>query len=104
MHTAMNVKISSNFKFTVSSIQYMPNGELHISLSSGEPNDTNYEYTANLGDGGAMEKPSISLAQYTSDFTESHTVKEKTKISYRLMLKHLRDYGDIDLEHITTAS
>ena len=32
----MNIKIASNFNFTVSSIQYAPNGELHITLSSGE--------------------------------------------------------------------
>ena len=90
----MNIKISSDFKFTVSSIQYMPNGELHISLSSGEDTNVNYEYKASLGDGVAMEKPSISLLQYARDFTEFHQVKEKTKSSYLLMLRQLRTFGE----------
>ena len=32
----MNIRIESNFNFSVSSIQYAPNGELQITLASSE--------------------------------------------------------------------
>lgn len=94
MHVTMNIKISSDFKFTVSSIQYMPNGELHISLSSGEDTNVNYEYKASLGNGEAMEKPSISLLQYARDYTKRSNIQPKTKSTYHLMCNHLQQYGD----------
>lgn len=98
----MNVKISSDFKFTVASIQYMPNGELHISLSSGEDTNVNYEYKANLGDGVAMEKPSISLLQYARDYTQRSNIQPKTKSTYYLMCNHLAQYGDCAIDKVTT--
>ena len=61
----MNIRIESNFNFSVSSIQYAPNGELQITLASGEcQTDSRYQYTASLGSGQAEEKPSVSLLQY----------------------------------------
>ena len=46
----MNVRIESDFHFSVASIQYTPQGELCISLTSGDsPSPTRYQYTANLG-------------------------------------------------------
>lgn len=98
----MNVKISSDFKFTVASIQYMPNGELHISLSSGEDTKVNYEYKANLGDGVAMEKPSISLLQYARDYTQRSNIQPKTQSTYHLMCNHLAQYGDCAIDKVTT--
>ena len=98
----MNIKISSDFKFTVSSIQYMPNGELHISLSSGEDTNVNYEYKASLGNGEAMEKPSISLLQYARDYTQRSNIQLKTKSTYHLMCNHLQQYGDCAIDKVTT--
>lgn len=98
----MNVKISSDFKFTVASIQYMPNGELHISLSSGEDTKVNYEYKASLGDGVAMEKPSISLLQYARDYTQRSNIQPKTQSTYHLMCNHLAQYGDCAIDKVTT--
>lgn len=101
----MKLTVNSNFPFQISAINYASDGNITISIESdAATHDASYRYEADFGMQQAEEHVPISLAQYTSDFTESHTVKEKTKISYRLMLKHLRDYGDIDLEHITTAS
>ena len=54
----MNVRIESDFRFSVASIQYTPQGELCITLSSGDsPSATRYQYTANLGNWQAEEKP-----------------------------------------------
>ena len=53
----MNVRIESNFPFSVASIQYAPDGELRITLSSDNmPPESRYQYTASLGDGHAEEK------------------------------------------------
>lgn len=54
----MNIKINSNFQFSVVSIHYAPNGELCISLDSDNfSSDSRYQYTASLGDGHATERP-----------------------------------------------
>ena len=54
----MNVRIESDFRFSVSSIQYTPQGELCITLASGDsPSATRYQYTANLGSWQAEETP-----------------------------------------------
>ncbi len=37
----MNIRIESNFNFSVSSIQYAPNGELQITLTSDEKQTDN---------------------------------------------------------------
>ena len=43
----MNIRIDSNFNFLVTSIQYFPNGELFISLTSEENQSENrYQYEA----------------------------------------------------------
>ena len=79
----MNIKIVSDFKFSVSSIQYAPNGELCIALSSGENrSNCHYQYVASLGDGQAEEKPVVSLLQYAKDFVSSANIKDKTKDCY----------------------
>lgn len=100
----MKLTVNSNFPFRISAINYASDGNVTLTIESeSTTTESQYRYEADFGMQQAEEHVPISLAQYTSDFTESHAVKEKTKISYRLMLKHLRDYGDIDLEHITTA-
>jgi len=99
----MNVRIESNFPFSVSSIQFAPDGELCITLSSDKmPQESRYQYTANLGGGQAEEKPSVSLLQYARDFAAAATIKDKTKDSYRLMCSHLEAYGDSPLDIVTT--
>ena len=100
----MNVRIESDFRFSVASIQYTPQGELCITLASGDsPSATRYQYTANLGNWQAEEKPAVSLLQYARDFAASANIKDKTKDSYRLMCNHLEDYGDCPLDKVTTA-
>ena len=86
----MNIRIESNFSFSVSSIQYAPNGELQITLTSDEKQtDNRYQYTASLGSGKAEEKPSISLLQYCRDYVAAANIKPQTKSSYHLMCRHL---------------
>ena len=58
----MNVKIESNFRFSVASIQYSPNEELCISLVCDEISDEiHYHYSANLGESQAEGKPMVRL-------------------------------------------
>ena len=53
----MNIKTESNFNFSVSSIQYAPEGELTITLASDENHpDMRYQYTASLGPCRAEER------------------------------------------------
>ena len=100
----MNIKIESNFPFSVSSIQYSVTGELCITLNSDNTSpEGRYQYTASLGSGQAEEKPTISLLQYAKAFAASANVKYKTKDSYRLMCNHLEEYGDMPIDKITTA-
>lgn len=100
----MNIRIESNFNFSVSSIQYAPNGELQITLTSGENQTASrYQYTACLGTGQAEERPSVSLLQYCRDYVSASNIKPQTKSSYLLMSRHLEAYGDIPIEQITTA-
>lgn len=99
----MNVKIESNFQFSVASIQYAPNGELCISLSSVENRaDSKYQYTAKLGDGKAEEKPSVSLVEYSRRYVERCGIKEKSKDPYFQMMRFLGLYGDCSLDEVTT--
>lgn len=100
----MNIRIESNFNFSVSSIQYAPNGELQITLASDECQTGNrYQYTANLGTGQAEEKPSVSLLQYCREFVAAANVKPQTKSSYHLMCRHLEAYGDVPIDTVTTV-
>ena len=99
----MNIRIKTEFNFSVNSIQYAPNGELQIILTTGEKQTgSRYQYTACLGSGQAEEKPAISLLGYARSFASSADVKTKTKDSYRLMCNHLETYGDITIDRITT--
>ena len=100
----MNVKIDSNFQFSVVSIQYTATGELCICLSSdGFSSRAHYQYSASLGNGQAEERPAISLLQYAKSYATSANVKSKTKDSYRLMCNHLETYGDTAIDKITTS-
>lgn len=100
----MNIKIDSNFQFSVVSIQYTATGELSICLSSEcFSSNAHYQYSANLGNSQAEEKPTISLLQYTRKFAASANIKPKTKDSYRLMCNHLEAYGNIAIDKITTS-
>ena len=100
----MNIKIESDFRFSVVSIQYSATGELSISLSSDVfPNSTRYQYSASLGSGQAEEKPTISLLEYTKSYAASANIKPQTKDTYRLMCRHLEAYGDTTIEKVSTA-
>jgi integrase len=100
----MNIKIDTNFRFSVASMQYLPSGELSITLvSDASPADAHYQYAASLGSGQAQEKPSVSLLQYARDFAAAADIKDKTKDTYRLMGIHLEAYGDRPIDRVTTA-
>ena len=100
----MNIKIDSNFQFSVVSIRYNPSGELCVTLSSDEiSTDTRYSYSADLGNGQAEERPSVSLLQYARDYYAASSVKPKTKDAYRLMCNHLEAYGDSPVDKVTTS-
>ena len=100
----MDIKIDSDFQFSVVSIQYTSTGELSICLSSDDfSSGAHYQYSASLGNGQAEERPSISLLQYAKAYATSANVKSKTKDSYRLMCNHLETYGDTIIDKVTTA-
>ena len=101
----MDIKINSNFPFSVTAIQFAPNGGLSITLSTpeGQPSESRFQYTASLGDGFAEERSPVSLAQYAMDFAERCNIKQKTRLSYYTMVMHLREYGDVDIDQITTS-
>lgn len=104
MIDTMNIKIESDFRFSVVSIQYSATGELSISLSSDVfPSSTRYQYSASLGSGQAEEKPAISLLEYTKSYAASANIKPQTKDTYRLMCRHLEAYGDTTIEKVSTA-
>lgn len=100
----MKLTINSNFQFRVRAIEYAPDGNITLSIDADNATDGGiYQYRTDLSEQCAREKVPVSLVQYASDFTESHPVKEKTRSSYLLMLRHLRTYGDTEMEKISTA-
>ena len=79
----MNIKIESNFQFSVASIQYSATGELCISLIGCDNSaKSHYQYSASLGTGQAEEKPTISLLQYVEEYSRIANIKAKAKRSY----------------------
>lgn len=99
----MNVKIVSNFDFAVTSILYSANGELQIRLEKeGMTTKNSYEYAVCLGDERAVRRPTYSLLEYTREFAQNSSIKDKTKDSYRLMSIHLEKYGDCTIDNVTT--
>ena len=99
----MKIRIDSNFKFTVSAIHYLPNGELQIMvINDNISNDNRYEYVACLGSGEAEERPAIGLLEYASEYVRKSSIKDKTKSSYQEMCKHLKKYGDCPIDKLTT--
>lgn len=100
----MNITIESNFQFSVSSMSYLPSGELRIIISSNqEPKGNRYEYNASLGTGEAQERPIISLLEYISCYVRKTNIKDKTKSAYQQMCKHLERYGDCAVDKVTTS-
>jgi integrase len=100
----MNITIESNFQFSVSSMSYLSNGELHIALTANQNSEVSqFVYTANLGSGEASARSMVSLLQYAREYVKNSSVKESTKSSYRLMISHLGFYGDTPLEKIETS-
>ena len=100
----MNIRIDSDFQFSVKSLHYSPTGDLAITLASKHPSsDSHYQYSADLGGGQAEEKPSFSLLQYSRSFSSSANIKPQTKDSYRLMCNHLEIYGDRTIDMVTTS-
>lgn len=99
----MNVRIESNFKFTVSSIRYSLDGELQISLTKEEEStDSRYQYAACLGNGAAEEHPSVSIMECLLGYVRNSEIKEKTKETYMHVYKYLGLYGDEAVDKITT--
>lgn len=99
----MDIKINSDFPFSVSAIQYNPDGGLCISLNSAcADSGREYRYSANLGNMCTEERKPVSLAQYSRDFAGRSNIKPKTRLSYMLMAKHLEAYGDTDIDKVTT--
>lgn len=99
----MNIKIESNFQFSVLSIKYAPNGELCISLSApGIETENKYQYKASLGDGVAEEIPSVSLCDYSRRYVEKSGIKDRSKDPYYQMIKFLGRYGDTTIDKVTT--
>ncbi len=95
----MDIRIDSNFNFSVNSIQYLPNGKLCLSLTLEEKQpESQYRYEVSLGCGLAEKKPVVSLLQYAKDFAASASIKANTKDSYRLMCNHLEEYGDCTMD------
>ena len=100
----MKLTVNSNFPFRINAINYASDGNVTLTIEAeATTTESRYLYEADFGMQQAEEREPVSLVQYTSDFTASHHVKEKTKSTYQMMLNHLKNYGDIDLEHITTA-
>lgn len=100
----MNIRIKSNFTFSVYSIHYTSNDELCITLSSDTlPQESRFQFTASLGAGQAEEVPTFSLLQYAKNFAAAANIAQNTKDSYRLMCDHLEVYGDCVMDEITTA-
>ena len=100
----MNIKIDSDFRFSVVSIQFTATGQLSISLTSdGFSTNAHYQYSASLGSGQAEEKPTISLLQYAREYAAAANIKPKTRDTYRLMCNHLEAYGDSLVDRVTTA-
>lgn len=99
----MNIKIDSNFQFSVVSIQYTATGELSICLSSDDfLSGAHYQYSASLGNSKAEERPSVSLLQYAKAYAASANIKPKTRESYMHVCGHLADYGDSTMDKVTT--
>ena len=87
----MNIKINSDFQFSVVSIQYTATGELSICLSSDDfSSGAHYQYSANLGNSQAEERPSVSLLQYAKAYAASANIKPKTRESYMHVCRHLK--------------
>ena len=100
----MDVIIESNFRFSVSSMNYLPNGELHITITSNQGSGkTRYKYTANLGTGDAEERPRVSMLEYVNNYVKKSGIKDKTKSAYQQMSKYLIRYGDCTIDEVTTS-
>ena len=99
----MKVIIKTNFPFDVQNIGFSSHGELVITLSSeGENPKNSYVYEAEFGESCATTRPLVTLLEQVSNYITKANIKEKTKSSYHLMMKHLENYGDCNLEDITT--
>ena len=99
----MKIIVKTNFPFNVQNIGFSSHGELVINLSSDNENPKNsYVYEAEFGESSASPKPIINLSSYIVSYLSKANIKEKTKSSYHLMMRHLRDYGDCNMEDVTT--
>ena len=99
----MKVIIKTNFPFDVQNIGFSSHGELVITLSSeGENPKNSYVYEAEFGESCATTRPLVTLLEHVSNYITKANIKEKTKSSYHLMMKHLENYGDCNIEDITT--
>ena len=99
----MKIIIKTNFPFNVQNIGFSSRGELVINLSSDNENPKNsYVYEAEFGESSAATRPVVTLLEQVANYVAKANIKEKTKSSYILMMKHLQNYGDCNIEDITT--
>lgn len=91
----MKLTVNSNFPFRISAVNYASDGNVTLTIESeSTTTESQYRYEADFGMQQAEEHVPISLAQYTSDFTQLSNIQHKTKSTYRLMCNHLQQYGD----------
>ena len=99
----MKIIVKTNFPFNVQNIGFSSHGELVINLSSDNENPKNsYVYEAEFGESSAATRPVVTLLEQVANYVAKANIKEKTKSSYILMMKHLANYGDCNMEDITT--
>ena len=99
----MKIIVKTNFPFNVQNIGFSSHGELVINLSSDNENPKNsYVYEAEFGESSAATRPVVTLLEQVANYVAKSNIKEKTKSSYILMMKHLQNYGDCNMEDITT--
>ena len=99
----MKIIVKTNFPFNVQNIGFSSHGELIINLSSDNENPKNsYVYEAEFGESSAATRPVVTLLEQVANYVAKANIKEKTKSSYILMMKHLQNYGDCNIEDITT--
>lgn len=97
----MKVEVKTNFQFSISSIQWSPDGGLVITISSPNGSDSCFAYKAELGD-SVEEKPTVSLVEYLCRFSNRMDIKRSTQSSYALTARYVKEYGDCNLDKITT--
>lgn len=99
----MNIRICSNFKFRIEGISYSNSGEICVSIKSDELQQESGNYSAAVSDGSVETRESVSLLAFARRHEHRTDIKPKTQLSYRLMCDYLEQYGDTNLDTVTTG-